>query len=188
MALVRQDFLDDAGRIGCEVEAVMAVAAVESSGSGFNPDSSVVSLFEGHWFSKLTKGIYDKTHPTISYPKWTREFYGKTWQAEQARLQLAISLNRPAALMSASYGVFQIMGLNHAYCGFPGPESFYTAMCKDENEQLAAFTSFVISKGLGDELREKNFSAFAKQYNGPEYKANKYDTKLAAAYAKAKGQ
>jgi hypothetical protein len=187
MRLTREDFLDDAQRIGCEVEAIMAVAAVESSGSGFNPDNSVISLFEGHWFSKLTKGVYDKDYPTISYRKWTREFYGKSWQVEQARLQLAISLDRPAALMSASYGIFQIMGLNHGYCGFPGPESFYTAMCKDENEQLAAFTSFVISKGLGDELREKNWSGFAKQYNGPEYASLNYHTKLAAAYAKAKG-
>jgi N-acetylmuramidase len=138
MRLVREDFLDDAQRIGCEVEAMMAVAAVESSGSGFNPDGTPVSLFEGHWFSKLTKGVYDVSHPTISYPKWTREFYGKTWEAERARLQEAIALDRPAALMSASYGVFQIMGLNHGYCGFPGPESFYTAMCRDENEQLAA--------------------------------------------------
>lgn len=188
MALVREDFLDDAERIGCEVEAVMAVAAVESQGGGFNPDGTPKSLFEGHWFSKLTKGVYDASHPTISYPKWTREFYGKTWQAEQARLQEAIALDRPAALMSASYGVFQIMGLNHAYCGFPGPDSFYTAMCKDENEQLAAFTSFIISKGLGDELKSKDWAAFAKQYNGPGYAENKYDIKLAAAYAKAKGQ
>jgi hypothetical protein len=181
MALTQQDFIKSAQLIGCDVQAIIAVATVESRGSGFNPDGSLVSLFEGHWFSKLTKGVYDAQYPTISYPSWTKQFYGKTWQAEQARLQLAISLDRPCALMSASFGMFQIMGLNHAVCGFPGPQSFHDALCKGDSEHLAAFTQYVINRGLADELRDKRWSDFARLYNGSGQVAE-YSAKLVAAY------
>ncbi|MFB9080551.1 N-acetylmuramidase domain-containing protein [Flavobacterium procerum] len=33
-------------------------------------------------------------------------------------------------------------------------------------------------------LRNKNWASFALKYNGPAYKTNKYDEKLARAYAK----
>jgi hypothetical protein len=188
MALTKEDFLDDAEKLGCEVEAIMAVAAVESQGGGFNPDGTPKTLFEGHWFSRLTKHVYDKDYPTISYPKWTREFYGKSWQAEQARLEQARQLNQDAAFQAASWGMFQVMGFNHAMVGFTTVTDFVAAMCTDENEQLAAFTNYVIRNGLTDELQKKDWDGFAYRYNGPEYQKNRYAEKLAAAYTKAKGQ
>ena len=112
MALVKQDFVDDAALIGCDVEAVMAVAAVESSGGGFDPEGFPKTLFEGHWFHKLTNGKYSADYPTLSYPKWTKQFYGKTWQEEKARLAQAMTLDRQAAMLSSSWGMFQIMGFN----------------------------------------------------------------------------
>lgn len=186
MALTRDDFLDDAQLIGCDVEAVMAVAAVESRGGGFDPEGFPKTLFEGHWFHKLTGGKYSRSHPDLSYPTWTRQFYGKTWGAEKDRLQRAIALDRNAAMMSASWGMFQIMGFNHARAGFKTVQSFVNAMCKDENAQLGAFTQFIINSGLADELRDRRWADFARHYNGPGYAVNRYDTKLATAYAKAK--
>jgi len=184
MALTRDDFLDDAEQLGCDVAAVMAVAAVESQGGGFNPDGTPKTLFEGHWFHRLTKGIYTAEYPTISYPKWTRQFYGKTWQQEQDRLNLARSLDDTAACQAASWGMFQIMGLNHAVVGFPTVQEFVDAMCTDENSQLQAFTNYVIRNGLADELQRQDWDKFAYRYNGPEYQKNNYAQKLAAAYAK----
>ena len=188
MTLVRQDFVDDAVLIGCDVEAVMAVASVESNGGGFNPENFPKTLFEGHWFHKLTKGKYSVSNPTLSYAKWTRQFYGKSWQQEKARLDEAIQLDRTAALMSASWGMFQIMGMNFGACGFKTVQQFVTAMCKDENAQLAAFTQYVINRGLSDEMRDKRWADFARLYNGPGYAENKYDIKLKQAYEKAKQQ
>jgi hypothetical protein len=184
--LTRQDFEDDAAKIGCEVEAVMAVATVESAGGGFDPEGFPKTLFEGHWFYRLTKGKFATSHPTLCFPKWTREYYGKTWKEEKARLQEAIQLDRNAALMSASWGMFQIMGFNHAKCGFKTIQQFVTAMCKDENAQLEVFTNFIINSGLDDELRDKRWADFARLYNGPEYAKNQYDVKLAAAFEAAK--
>jgi hypothetical protein len=186
MTLTRQDFEDDAVKIGCEVEAVMAVATVESRGGGFDPEGFPKTLFEGHWFHKLTKGKFSQTHPTLSFPTWTRVHYGKTWDIEKQRLQEAIKLDRNAALMSASWGMFQIMGFNHARCGYKTVQQFVNAMCKGENMQLEAFTEYVISSGLADEMRDKRWADFARLYNGPDYAKNKYDEKLADAYRKAK--
>ena len=185
MALVKQDFVDDAALIGCDVEAVMAVAAVESSGGGFDPEGFPKTLFEGHWFHKLTNGKYSADYPTLSYPKWTKQFYGKTWQEEKARLAQAMTLDRQAAI-SSSWGMFQIMGFNFTRCGFKTVQQFVTAMCKNEDSQLAVFTQYIINSGLADELRDRRWADFARLYNGPEFAQNKYDVKLAKAYEKAK--
>jgi len=182
--LVRDNFLDDAQTIGCDVAAIQAVAAVESRGGGFDPEGFPKTLFEGHWFYRLTKGKFAATAPTLCYPTWTRQFYGKSWQEEKARLQAACELDRTAALQSASWGMFQVMGFNHVVCGFKTVQQFVNAMCKDENEQLAAFTSYVVNSGLSSHLIKHDWDAFAYHYNGPEYKKNNYAEKLAAAYAK----
>lgn len=188
MALTRSDMIDDAAKIGCEVEVVMAVAAVESRGGGFDPEGFPKTLFEGHWFHKLTGGRFSQTHPTLSFPRWTRQHYGRNWQQEKARLQQAIALDRNAALMSASWGMFQIMGFNHVKAGYNTVQEFVNAMCASENTQLEAFTNFIINTGLGDEMRDKRWADFARLYNGPSYAQNKYDTKLAAEYSKARAQ
>lgn len=185
--VTEKDLQDAANRIGCSLAAVKAVCTVEAPRGGFNPDGTPVTLFEGHIFSKYTKGKYDLSHPHISYPKWTRVHYGRTWQAEQLRIQEAMALDRKAALMSASWGKFQIMGFNYTLCGFKTLQQFVNAMYRSEDGQLDAFVEYILATGLGDELREERWADFARYYNGPLYWKNKYDIKLAKAYDKAKG-
>jgi len=188
--LTELDFQNAAKLLKCKVAAVKAVAEVESSGDGFLSDGRVKILFEGHIFHKYTKGIYSGRYPTISYPKWTREFYtkGKTadirGDGELKRLEKARELDNIAGLMSASYGKFQIMGFNFAACGYTDVVTFFDDMQKNEGEHLNAFCKYVISNGLDDELREIRWADFARRYNGPEYKKNQYDIKLSAAYVK----
>lgn len=182
--ITEQDFQNAAKDIGCEVAAVKAVCTVEAPRGGFNLDGSLVSLFEGHKFHAFTKGIYDAAHPTISYLKWTTAFYGRTAAAEQARLAEAIALDETSALMSASFGKFQIMGFNFALCGFTSVQSFVNNLKESEGNHLLAFCQYVKHVRLDDELRDKCWAEFARGYNGPEYQKNNYDKKLAAAYAK----
>lgn len=184
--LTEQDFADAAGQLGCEVEAIKAVCQVEAPRGGFNPDDTPVTLFEGHKFHKFTKGQFDIEAPDLSYPTWTRKYYGKTWQTEQKRLQLAMALDRDAALRSASWGKFQIMGFNHESVGFPGIQGFVNAMYSGEREHLLAFVMYVLNKGLAPALRRKDWVNFALGYNGSGYAENQYDTKMAAAYAELK--
>lgn len=48
----------------------------------------------------------------------------------------------------------------------------------------SSLCSYVRAVGIDDELRSHNWAEFGRRYNGPEYKKNEYDTKLAAAHAK----
>jgi hypothetical protein len=184
------DYKTAAEFLKCDVAAIKSVAEVESSGNGFLSDGRLKILFEGHQFYKFTKGAYATTHPTICYKKWTTAFYTKGKNAdirgagELARLEEAMKLNRTAALLSASYGKFQIMGFNFAICGFVTVDSFYTTLQKSEGEHLTAFCNYIKGNCLDDELRNHEWAKFACRYNGPEYKKNKYDEKLNMAYLK----
>jgi hypothetical protein len=167
-----------AKKIGCTVAAVRAVIDVESRG-GFLPDGRPKILFERHYFSRLTGAKFDRSNADVSAKKWGGY---KGGAAEYDRLGRALQLDRTAALRSASWGAFQIMGDNYRACGFGNVEDFVSAMVAGEPEQLDAFVNFVRKSGLDDELIRLDWAAFARGYNGPAYKANKYDERLAAAF------
>jgi hypothetical protein len=182
--LTEQDFTDAAGQLGCDVAAVKAVCEVEAPRGGFLPSGEPTILFERHQFSKRTGRKFDISHPHIS----NRQPGGyKGGQAEHERLAEAAALDRPAALESTSWGKFQIMGFNYAPAGFDSLQAFINAMFESEGRQLGAFVSFIQHEGLAVFLRERRWADFARRYNGPAYADNKYDTKMAAAYAKFKG-
>ena len=178
--------LDDAAieaaakKLGCEVAAVRAVIDVESRG-GFLPDGRPKILFERHYFSRLTKGRFDASHPGISNGKWGG--YGAAGKHQYDRLSQAIALDRDAALRSASWGLFQIMGDHCKSLGYADAEAFVAAMVSGEAAQLDAFVGFVKKNKLDDELIRHDWAGFARGYNGPAFRANRYDEKLAAAYA-----
>ena len=52
---------------------------------------------------------FDESHSHISTPSWVRNYKGGAGEYE--RLAEAIALNREAALKSASWGMFQILGV-----------------------------------------------------------------------------
>lgn len=173
--------------LGCDLPAVQAVLTVETGGcGGFLSDGSGRPriLFEAHKFSAATDGRYDDTHPGISSSSWNRKLY-KGGAAEYLRLEEAVGLDRAAALKSASWGMFQVLGSNHRACGFGDVEGFVAAMAESEFAQLQAFGAFVQRAGLGPVLRAHDWAAFAAGYNGTRYRENQYDTRLAAAYATA---
>jgi hypothetical protein len=164
--------------IGCEPAAVHAVIEVESRG-GFLPDGRPKMLFERHYFSRLTGRAYDAAHPDVSNPR--RGGY-EGGAAEYDRLARAIGLDRQAALRSASWGMFQIMGDNFGRCDFAYVEAFVAAMVSGEPAQLAAFVAFVRHAKLDEVLARHDWAAFARGYNGPAFKANRYDQRLAEAW------
>jgi hypothetical protein len=174
------DYQQAALALGCEVAAIKAVCAIEAPRGGFLETGHPTILFERHVFHRLTDGKYDRAAPNIS----GREpgAYG-TFGGQPARLARAAEFDRAAALMATSWGKFQIMGENYKRAGFKTLQEFINAMFKSEQQHLAAFVSFI--KGdqrLVEALRLKNFGTFARLYNGPGYKRNKYDEKMAAAY------
>jgi hypothetical protein len=178
--------LDDAAigaaaeKIGCEAAAVRAVIDVESHG-GFLPDGRPKILYERHFFSRLTGRKFDGSHPGISSP--SAGGYGAGGAHQYDRLNEAVALDRDAALRSASWGLFQVMGDNCKALGYADAEAFVAAMVSGEAAQLDAFVGFVKVNRLADELIRHDWAGFARGYNGKEFRKNRYDEKLAAAYA-----
>lgn len=168
--------------LACEVPAIKAVSDVESSGSGYFSNGTPCLLFEAQHFSKLTNHQYDESHPDISSPNWNRSLYIGGIK-EYMRLQKAMMLNRNAALQSASYGRYQIMGFNHQAAGYAEVESFVRDMFLAEPHHLIAFVNFIKSnKFLLDAIQQKDWPTFARYYNGSAYAKNQYDVKLKNAY------
>lgn len=170
----------------CETEAIKAVTAVESCGCGFRDnDSKPTILFEAHQFSRLTEHAFDHSHPTISSRKWNRSLYNLGGD-QYDKLALAASLDREAALKACSWGAFQIMGFNWFSCGFNCVDSMIESMFKDADEHLRAFVCFIQCHDLTDTIQEKNWAEFARRYNGPGYKKNRYDEKIEREYLRLK--
>lgn len=180
--LTHSDFQRAARELGCEVAAVKAVCEVEAPKGGFLPDGQVTILFERHKFYQFTKGAFVKSHPVLCNPK--AGGYGSGGQLQHTKLAAATKLNRTAALLSCSWGKFQIMGYNYRLAGFKSLQAFINAMHESEGRQLDAFIQFVKNSGLADELKRKDWTGFALGYNGRKYYINQYDKKMAAAYKK----
>lgn len=177
-----QDYEEAAQLLGCEVAAIKAVAEVESRGSGFDARKRPRILFERHVFSRFTKKKFDKEHSDISNPQ--ARGYGNSAQ-QYPKLLRAIALDREAALKSASWGKFQILGKNHHAAGFATVEAFVKAMTRSEAAHLDAFVNFVSADaGMKKALRNKDWPGFARRYNGRGFKKFGYDDKIAAAYKK----
>lgn len=183
--LTDEDFDAAARSLGVSPAAIKAVSEIEAPGPGFLPTGEPRILFERHKFHRHTGGRYDRAHPGISNPKWGG--YGPE-SAQHFRLQQAAALDREAALKSASWGKFQILGENFKQAGFATLQGFINAMYASEADQLEAFVNFIrADKRLHAALKALDWKTFARIYNGPAYATNKYDTKLAAAYKRHSG-
>lgn len=172
-----------AERWGVEPAVVWAVRDVEAGSSGFSEGRPTI-LFEPHRFSRATQGRYDQSHPAISYRSWGAKPYPRAQMTRYLQLLTAVGLDVDAGFASASYGAFQILGENYRECGETDSMAFALAEARGEDVQLRHFGKFVEAKGLERALRRKDWAVFARGYNGPAYAANKYDQKLAAAYAR----
>lgn len=201
--ITEEDYENAAKALGCEVAAIKAVAEVETGEmkDGFDKKKRPIILYERHIFAKCTmpKNKYNKINPDISSNKTYKfktpqnkrlvkegvlndyDLYGDSY----GRLAKAYSLDKNAALKACSWGKFQILGQNHKEAGFETVLSFVQSMCLSEREHLKAFASFVDADTVKrNALINKDWTTFAKSYNGVGYRVNRYDTRLQEAYNK----
>lgn len=183
--LAAADFAAAAEALGCGVAAIRAVARVESSRNAFDDLGRPTILYERHLFRRLTGGRFDR-YPDLS----NREAGGYgTFASQYPKLERAYALDATAALSACSWGMFQILGMNHAAAGFDDVVAFVRALCRGESEHLRAFVSFIRAHaGMHIALRARNWAEFARRYNGPEYHRNDYDQRLADAYRELGGR
>ena len=98
----------------------------------------------------------------------------------------AYALNKQAALMSASWGKFQMMGFNHHMIpGVTSVEDMVKKYSESEKWHFRGLVGFVNSNPrLLKALKNKDWVTAALAYNGQDalLPGNEYDKKLEAAY------
>lgn len=177
--LSKKGFRNIVADLGVGIPELLAVLAVESRNCGFLQDRRPIILFERHIFHKLTHGRFSEHNPDISNPV-AGGYAGLA--KEYPRLQKAITLDRDAALKSASWGAGQIMGFNHGAAGFEDVETMVSAMQRSEDEQLNSVAAFLKKNNFVRHLQSKDWTALARGYNGPAFAKNKYDVRLNGAF------
>jgi hypothetical protein len=171
------DFQAGADQLGGDVASLWSLMAVETRGFGFLADRRPQILFERHVFHARTEGAFSQDNPDISNPQPGGYAGGA---AEYGRLAKAMALDELAALESASWGAGQVMGFNAAAAGFDDVTAMVTAMVGSEGAQLQAFVQFIAGQPrLNTAFRNHDWATVARLYNGPNFAANQYDTKLA---------
>lgn len=171
--------------IGVGEDEVHAFIEVETKGGGFDAQSRPKILFEPHVFYRcLPAARRDQAVKAgLACKSWGQIPYGK--ESEQyPRLMRALLIDETAALKACSWGLGQVLGENHVASGYETVQAMVADFTLDEDNHLEAAIRFIKANGLDDELRRHDWAAFARGYNGPGYKKNGYDTKLAAAFAK----
>ena len=189
----RQDIVEVAARLKVEPAALAAVLAVECGWprrSGFDDEGHVRILWERHvCWRKATKAERVKLPRTVcnprpgGYPKGRNatERNARNW----ARLHRAREVMGDRAYLCASWGLPQIMGFNHQAAGYRSVVDMVTDFARGERQQLEALGRFLSArKTLIRALRRKHWGRFARGYNGPAYKRNRYDEKLRRAYGR----
>jgi hypothetical protein len=153
---------------------------VETSGVGFFPNRRPKILYEQHVFSRLTSHAFDTSNSDISNPKPGN--YGATGDHQYERLSAAMQLSRVDALKSASWGLGQTMGFNFADTGAPSVEDMISCVKRSENDQLLCVANQMLRSGAIKALRGRDWTNFARIYNGANFAVNNYDNRLRAAY------
>lgn len=163
-----------AAMLGTHPAELFTVLTVETSGRGFLPDRRPQILYERHIFHRLTGGRFDDGD--ISDPK--PGGYGSPGPQQYERLIRAIAKDRVAALQSASWGIGQIMGENFRAAGFPDVETMVDTMIRGEDQQLSAMGRFLLAAKLHIPLQARDWTSFARGFNGPHFEINHYDQRL----------
>lgn len=108
-------------------------------------------------------------------------------QRENYRLEMAKQISESCAIESASFGLFQIMGFHWQALGYQSAKEFEQQMSESELKQTEAFIRFISlrsNRKMILALKEHDYAAFSRLYNGPNYKKNHYDEKIKEAYEK----
>ncbi|TJV51168.1 MAG: N-acetylmuramidase family protein [Mesorhizobium sp.] len=170
--------------IGVGEDEVHAFLDVETAGGGYDDEGRPKILFEPAKFYAHLSGDAraQAVAAGLAAPKWGDIPYGAQ-SSQYPKLIKAIAIDETAALKSASWGIGQVLGENFGAAGYDSVQTMVADMVNGgEAAQLQAAVNFIKANGLDDELRNHQWAAFARGYNGAGYAKNAYDTKLAARF------
>lgn len=181
-----------AERFGIESAVLMAVIEVESNGKAFelvmgHPEPLI--RWEGHYFDRLVPPLmqYRAREMGLASSKMGGIANSRNQAGRYEMLRRGKSLDVAAAISSCSWGVGQVMGSHWQWLGYESAVAFMERVRGGLLGQVEVMLRYIERAGLIDELQRLDWKGFARGYNGPKFAKFKYDTKLAAAYARHAG-
>lgn len=184
-AITDADIQAAAQRLNVPVSHIKMVRKVESGGKSFDDKGRPVILPEPHIFYRRTNGKHGTTN--YSYPNWGAKPYPTSYDGRWTQLADMAEKDEAAALESASWGLFQIMGFHWQALGYASAQDFAKRMATSEADHLDSVVRFIEKNGLAPALRRckagdpDSCRDFAKSYNGAGYEKNAYHRKMAEA-------
>jgi len=178
-----------AAEFGIEPAALLAIAEIESGGRAFtvvDGRSEPLIRFEGHYFDRRLSGDKRETARRlgIASPQAGAVANPASQAARWRIVDQAEKIDRKAAYESVSWGLGQVMGAHWLWLGFGNVDDMVAAARSGAAGQARLIALYLIKAGLAEALRQRDWPAVARGYNGPGYKANAYDTRLAEAFAR----
>ncbi|MDA4982280.1 N-acetylmuramidase family protein [Acinetobacter baumannii] len=190
------DYKKAAERLKVSEFTIRVFGAVEGRGVGFLSNGKPKILFERHRmyaYLRLKKGTAFADKMAAERPNIVNRNTGgyQGNEAEYVRLEQAKQIDVDSALMSTSWGQFQVMGENWKQLGYASVQEFVEQQFASESYQLEAFIRFIEWKTgtfdkkkvtLLDALRAENWDIVFTLYNGPNYKKLGYQAKFQKEY------
>lgn len=172
---------------GFEPAALMAIIDVESGGrthAVVGARREPLIRFEAHFFDRRLSPTAREVarHEGLAAPT-AGAIRNPPGQAARWRmLERAAEIDRRAAYESTSWGVGQVMGAHWAWLGYESVEALVKEARAGLAGQLRLMLRYIDKAGLAEALRCRDWTAFARGYNGPGYARNSYHLRLALSY------
>lgn len=161
-----------------------AVVQVESNGvfsAKVNGRDEPLIRWEGHYFYRRLSGAPRERAVAqgLASPRAQAIANPNSQELRWNRLLLpAAKINRVAAYESCSWGLGQVMGSHWRALEFASVDEFVSLVRDGIDGQIRLMLYYCVKNNLIGELKRGDFTAFARAYNGPNFRQNNYDGKM----------
>ncbi|MCD1644437.1 N-acetylmuramidase domain-containing protein [Aurantimonas coralicida] len=176
---------------GIDAAVLVAVALVETNAVAFarvDDRREPLIRFEGHYFDRLLSGPARQRARAagLADPRAGRIRNPASQSARWKLFDAAAAIDAAAAAASVSWGLCQVMGSHWKALGYRDAADLAAAARASAEGQFEIAARFLAAGRLADRLVNGDVAGFARRYNGPAYRRNRYDEKIAAALRKAR--
>ena len=176
-----------AANAALEPAVLMAVLDVEAGGRTHTMVEGRMEpliRFEGHYFDRRLspEKLETARREGLASPIAGAVKNPPSQAARWRMLERAAEIDLRAAYESTSWGVGQVMGAHWAWLGYASVDALVAEARSGTEGQLQLMLRYIEKAGLTEALRRRDWTAFARGYNGPGFARNSYHLRLALAY------
>ena len=175
---------------GVDPAVLLAVALVETRAVAlavFDGRAEPLIRFEGHYFDRLLAEPARQRARAggLAHPRAGAVANPAAQSARWRLFERAAAIDDAAAIAATSWGLCQVMGAHWQALGYDSPAALRQAARTSADGQFTLGARFLKLGHLDRRLADGDHAGFARRYNGPAYKRNRYDEKIAAAWREA---